>query len=120
MTQSYDFSASAKMKRFMRANKKNLIALGIVCFILLVLFSIIIISAATDSDDYLTYENYEKIENGMTYNEVVEVLENHKGTSNNSNRGRYITWQDDTGSRRISVSFDENGIVYNKSQDGLR
>ena len=122
MTQNYDFSTSAKMKRFMRANKKNLIALGIVCLILTILLSIIIISAATDSDDYLTYENYEEIQYGMTYNEVVEVLENHIGSSDkNSGRGDYwiCTWEDSSRTRKISVRFDKNGIAYYKSQKGL-
>lgn len=121
MTQNYDFSTSAKMKRFMRANKKNLIALGIVCLILTILLSIIIISAATDSDDYLTYENYEEIQYGMTYNEVVEVLENHIGSSDkNSGRGDWIcTWEDSSRTRKISVRFDKNGIAYYKSQKGL-
>ena len=108
-------------KRFLRANKKNIISLSI-CFIaLVILLSIIIISAATDSDDYLNYENYAQIQNGMTYHEVVEALDNHIGRSNKpSQRGSCVyTWEDSSGSRRISVSFDENGIVYNKSQYGL-
>ena len=119
--QNYDFSTSAKMKKFIRANKKNLISLAICLGILIILLAIIIISAATDSDDYLNLENFNKIQIGMTYNEVVEVLENHNGSSDkNSGRGDWIcTWEDSSGTRKISVRFDENGIVEKPSQKGL-
>ncbi len=117
---SHDIYANRR-RNFLRANKKNLISLAICLGILIILLSIIIISAATDSDDYLNYENYEKIEIGMTYQEVVETLDNHNGRSNKtSGSGSFIcTWKDRSGSRRISVSFDENGIAYKISQYGL-
>lgn len=118
MEDNYYYSKSAQMKRFIRANKKNLIALGISLLIVILFFAIIIISAAIDSDDYLTLENYNKIENGMTYNEVMEVLENHIGTASGKG-GRIYTWKDASGKRFITITVDENGFVYHKDQDGL-
>ena len=109
---------SEYMKRFIRANKKNFIALAICLGILITLFAIIIGSALLDSDDYLTYENYDKIEIGMTLEEVVEVLENHIGTVS-GNSGRIYVWKDDSGTRRITIAVDPNGFVYSKSQEGL-
>ena len=120
MIDNYDFSTSAKLKRFIRANKKNLIALGISCLILVVMLAIIIISAAIDSDDYLTLENYEKIttDKTMTYEDVIDVLENHIGTA--VGRGGLIyKWEDDSGKRWITVTVDESGFVHHKSQEGL-
>ncbi len=111
-------SKSEYMKRFIRANKKNLITLAICLGMLIILFAVIIGSALLDSDDYLTYENYEKIEIGMTLNEVVEVLENHVGTVSGTG-GRVYKWTDKSGTRCISIAVDPNGFVYNKSQKGL-
>lgn len=121
MIDNNDFSKSARMKKFLRANKKNFIGLGICLFIVLIFFAVIIISAAIDSDDYLNYENYEKIEIGMTYEEVVELLDNHIGKSiNSSGRGGSIyAWSNDSGSCKIVIAFDKKGLVANKSQSGL-
>lgn len=120
MISEYDFSTSARMKRFMRAHKKNFIALGISIFILVLLLAIIIISAATDSDDYLTLENYNKIttDKTMTLEDVVEALENHVATPVGTGRGIY-KWEDDSGKRWITITVDRNGFVYHKDQDGL-
>lgn len=119
--QNNDFSKSARMKRFLRANKKNFIGLGICFFIVLIFFAVIIISAATDSDDYLNYENYEKIEIGMNYAEVVKLLDNHKGRPQNSSShgGSIYFWSNDSGSCKIIIAFDKAGLVANKSQSGL-
>lgn len=114
-------SKSEYRKKFLRANKKNLIAITI-CFVaLVILFSIIIFSAATDSDDYLTYENYEKIEMGMTYNQVVELFDNHVGKSNrpSGNGTCTYTWTDNSGTRTVVIAFDAKGRVFNKSEYGL-
>lgn len=116
--QNYDFSTSAKMKRFIRANKKNFISLAICLGILIILLCFIIIPAVTDSDDYLTYENFEKIQNGMDYQQVVDVLK-HLEDSKSSGSGDCICiWEDRSGSRWISVRF-EDGIVCHKDQEGL-
>ncbi len=118
MNESNYPSKSEYMKRFIRANKKNFIALAICFGILILFFAIIISSALSDSDDYLTYENFEKIEMGMTLEEVVDVLENHVGTLT-GNGGRVYKWEDDSGERCIYIAFDKNGFVYSKSQEGL-
>ena len=120
MISEYDFSTKARMKRFMHAHKKNFIALGISLFILVLLFAIIIISAATDSDDYLTLENYNKIttDKTMTYEDVVEALENHIGTAVGTGRGIY-RWEDSSKKRWITITVDAKGFVYHKDQDGL-
>lgn len=118
--QNNDFSKSARMKRFLRANKKNFIGLGVCLFIVLIFFAVIIISSITDSDDYLNYENYEKIEIGMTYENVVALLDNHHGKSNATGRGGSVyTWSNDSGSCKIIIAFDKAGLVANKSQSGL-
>lgn len=111
-------SRSEYMKRFIRANKKNLIALAICLGLLIAFFAIIIGSALSDSDDYLTYENFEKIEIGMTLEEVVAALENHVGKAP-SGSNRVYKWEDDSGERCIYIAFDKNGFVYSKSQEGL-
>lgn len=120
MVSEYDFSTKARMKRFIQAHKGNLKALGISLFILVLLLAIIIISAATDSDDYLNLENYNKIttDKTMTYEDVVEALENHVGTAAGTGRGIY-RWQDSSGERWISITVDGNGFVYHKDQGGL-
>ena len=118
--QSNDFSKIARIKRFLRVNKKNFISLAI-CFSIVVFFlAVIVISAATDSDDYLNYENYEKIEIGMTYEDVVTLFNNHHGKSNAAGRGGSIyTWSNDSGSRKIVIAFDKKGLVVNIKQFGL-
>ena len=118
--QNNDFSKIARVKRFLRANKKNFIGLGICLFIVFIFFAVIIISAATDSDDYLNYENYEKIEIGMTYEEVVTLLDNHHGKSNTTGRGGSVyTWSNDSGSCKIVIAFDKDDRVADKRQSGL-
>lgn len=72
---------------------------------------------------WLTYENYLKIKTGMTYNQVVDVLDNHQGELYiNSNYEGYTmsvyTWQNSSGLKCIIVTFD-NGEVSAKSQYGL-
>ena len=118
--QTTDFSMRARTKRFLRANKKNIIVLSICGILLVILLAIVIISAAIDSDDYITLENYNKIELGMTYNEVVKLLENHVGESVGNGTGSSVyTWKDDEETRFIYVTFDRRGIAYNKKQRGL-
>ena len=118
--QTYDFSTSAKMKRFLRANKKNFIALAICCGFLILLLAVVIGFAASDSDDYLTLENYNKIttDKTMTYEDVVEALENHIGTAVGTGRGIY-RWEDSSKKRWITITVDAKGFVYHKDQDGL-
>lgn len=121
MIDKNDFSKSARIKKFIRANKKNFIGLAISFFIVSFLLTVIVVSATTDSDDYLSYENFEKIAIGMSYEEVVEVLDNHIGRSiSGSGRGGSVyTWINDSGTCKIIVSFDNKGLVSKKSQSGL-
>lgn len=73
--------------------------------------------------NYLTYDNYMKIQTGMTYTEVVEILDGHQGQlDTESGYGgytlKYYTWTNSSGTRCIVVGF-ENGRVCAKSQYGL-
>ena len=75
------------------------------------------------SGGYLTYENYMDINNGMTYSEVVKVLDGHEGELNTSAGSggysiKYYSWKNSSGSRIIVVGF-MNGVVCAKSQVGL-
>ena len=120
MVSEYDFSTKARMKRFIKAHKGNFKALGISIVILVIFLAIIIISAATDSDNYLTLENYNKIttDKTMTLEDVVVVLKNHVGTAVGTGRGVY-KWEDASGKRWITVTVDVKGFVYHKDQEGL-
>lgn len=73
--------------------------------------------------DYLTYENYSKIRNGMSYGEVVEIFEGHHGTLQTSGgygdyRLEYYAWTNSFGTKVVVVGF-ENNKVMTKSQTGL-
>lgn len=74
-------------------------------------------------DDYLTYDNYIQIQNGMTYQEVVDILGGYDGTLDTSagSGGYYLEyyyWSSEYGFEIITVGF-ENGRVCAKSQIGL-
>lgn len=103
------------------SNNKTAIGVVVVIIIGVILFAVIISSAGGYS--YLTYENYMKIHNGMTYNEVLDVLDGHQGKLDTSaGYGdytlSYYTWTNSSGSRCIVIGF-ENGRVCAKSQYGL-
>ena len=105
------------------SNKNVTFAKAFSILVILILI-IVIISSIGDSSAYLTYDNYLKIRNGMTYNEVVTVLDNHQGElSSSTGYGNYTlsyyTWSNDSGSRCIVVGF-ENGEVCTKTQYGLK
>lgn len=103
------------------SNKK---IIGIViCIAVFVVIFAIIISSTGGTKTYLTYENYMKIQTGMTYSEVVKVLDNHQGDLDTSSSYggytlAYYTWTNNSGTRCIVVGF-ENGKVCTKSQYGL-
>ena len=104
------------------SNSKTVISVIVTIAVFVILFAVII-SSVGGSNTYLTYENYMKIHNGMTYNEVVEVLDNHQGELDTSaGYGgytlAYYTWSNSSGSRCIVIGF-ENGKVCAKSQYGL-
>ncbi len=96
---------------------------AIVTIIISAIFLIIITSSTSCSSSYLTYENYMKIHDGMTYSEVVEVLDGHQGTASTSSGFggytiSYYIWSNSSETRCISVGF-LNGKVVAKSQVGL-
>jgi hypothetical protein len=103
------------------SNKK---VIGIViCAITLIMVFVIILASTPTTKTYLTYNNYKKIQTGMTYNEVVEILENHPGSLDTSSSYggytlAYYTWANNDRTRCIIVGF-ENGKVCSKSQYGL-
>ena len=104
------------------SNNKTAIGVVVAIIIGVILFAVII-SSVGGSNSYLTYENYMKIHNGMTYNEVVDVLDGHQGELDTSaGYGgytlSYYTWSNSSGTRCIVIGF-ENGRVCVKSQYGL-
>lgn len=101
-------------------NKSGLVFL--IAIIAIIIFVVVIIFALSGGT-YLTYDNYMKIKNGMSYNEVVEILDGHKGELDTSGGGygyylSYYSWTNASGSACIVVCF-ENGRVCAKSQYGL-
>ena len=91
--------------------------------IFLMIIIITLICVIPRGSNWLTYENYLKIRTGMTYNQVVDVLDDHQGELNTSTSYEGYTmsiyvWQNSSGSKCIVVSFN-NGEVSGKSQYGL-
>ena len=107
-----------------KTKNKSLIQIALVLVVLVL--GTILVGCAVDSnsiDDYLTYENYLKIENGMTYSEVVDILGGYEGTLDTSagSEGYYLeyySWTSEYGLEIITIGF-ENGKVMAKSQIGL-
>lgn len=105
---------------------KNKWVWGVVAFVavFVIVLSIILGSRGCSSSvNYLTYDNYMKIQNGMSYSEVVEILGGHEGQlDTESGYGgytlKYYTWTNSSGTRCIVVGF-ENNRVCAKSQYGL-
>lgn len=98
---------------------------GVLIIALIVCLAMIINSPATESAvSHITYENYMKIENDMSYGEVVAILGNNRGElSTSSSYGgytlSYYSWTSNYPMRVITVGF-QNGKVIAKSQIGLR
>ena len=104
-------------------NKKVIAVVVAVVIFALVVAVIVIVASSGGTKTHLTYDNYTAIETGMTYNQVVRVLENHEGElSSSSAYGdyslAYYTWSNDSGTRCIVVGF-QNGEVCVKTQYGL-
>lgn len=105
---------------------KNKCVVAIIAFVVtfIIVLSIILGSRSCSSSiTYLTYENYIEIQNGMSYSEVVEILDGHQGKlDTESGYGgytlRYYTWTNSSATRCIVVGF-ENNRVCAKSQFGL-
>lgn len=105
--------------------KNALIAIVVVCSLMIVIGLVIGFCApgGATSSNYLTYQNYSRIQNGMSYSQVVDVLGGHQGVLDvSSSYGgytlSYYTWSNQSGTRCIVVGF-ENNKVCAKSQYGL-
>ena len=102
----------------------TLIAAAVIIFVLgLILYLVFVVGDVGVTTNYITYENYTKIHNGMSYSEVVSILGNHEGTldttaSSSGYTLSYYSWTNPSGSRCIVIGF-ENGKVCAKSQYGL-
>ncbi|MBE7082180.1 MAG: DUF3862 domain-containing protein [Clostridiales bacterium] len=95
----------------------------LIAFIFVIGCIIAVSSVGFESNSYLNRENYSKIRTGMSYTQVVEVLEGHEGEMDTSSSFggytlAYYTWSNSSGSKCIVVGF-ENGKVCAKSQYGL-
>jgi len=101
-------------------NKKTVVGTAVTIVALVIL----IVTILNSTRSYLTYKNYEKIQTGMTYNEVVQILDNHRGKLDTEaqyedHKIAYYSWSNKSDSRGIVVGF-YNGKVVAKSQYGLR
>lgn len=109
-------------------NKRNII-IGVITFIIscVIIFSVFLLiskGSGSSTNDYLTYNNYVSIRDGMTYSQVVNVLGGNSGVLDTSSSYdgytlSYYTWSNRSGTKCIVVGF-ENGKVCAKSQYGLR
>lgn len=93
-----------------------------VIFIAIIAITVGLLNGSTSSN-YLTYSNYSQIRNGMSYSQVVDILDGHQGVLDTSSsyegyKLSYYTWSNSSGTKCIVVGF-ENGIVCAKSQYGL-
>ena len=107
-------------------NKIEMIIIGGVFILLAIIVGAVFLFSDNDNTlslSYLNYKNYSKIQDGMTYSEVVEILEGHQGVLDTSSSYggynlSYYTWSDSLTTKCIVVGF-ENGKVCAKSQIGL-
>lgn len=82
-------------------------------------------SSTESNKNLVTYENFEKIENGMTYEQVVEIFGVDGKVLSEVDIGdeEYKTtmyyWYDDTGIANCNVTF-QGGVVVAKAQVGLQ
>ena len=74
-------------------------------------------NAATENLDGVTLEQYNQLEKGMTYDEVVAIL----GTEDEKISDEYSSWKGrGTKGANIMISFDENHCVVTFAQVGLQ
>ena len=110
-----------------KSNNKS-IWIGIAGFFVLFIIVVAVVVGVSGGDsstnsNYLTYSNYTQIQNGMSYSQVVDILDGHQGVLDTSSSYggytlSYYTWSNSSGTKCIVVGF-ENGSVCAKSQYGL-
>ncbi len=105
-------------------NNKKIVIIVIASVLILGLLFAIIFSSGGGRKDYLTYESYSQIRNGMTYSEVVEIFDGHHGEETVSSGFEnyhlaYYTWTSSSYSYKVITVGFENGRVCAKSQVGL-
>lgn len=82
-------------------------------------------SSTESNKNLVTYANFEKIENGMTYEQVVEIFGVDGKVLSEVDMGdeEYKTtmyyWYDDTGIANCNITF-QGGVVIAKAQVGLQ
>lgn len=108
-------------------SRKNIwICITVFLFLIIIAIAVVVgVSAGIDSTDsnYLTYDKYTQIQNGMSYIQVVELFDGNQGVLDTSSSVggytlSYYTWSNDSGTKFIVVGF-ENDRVCAKSQFGL-
>lgn len=81
------------------------------------------VSGVSDNSEYITYEEYMAIENGMTYDEVKEIIGSAGTETARSGSGNYeaviITWYGERLGSNANVTF-MGGKVSGKAQIGLQ
>ncbi|MBQ2701671.1 MAG: DUF3862 domain-containing protein [Clostridia bacterium] len=101
-------------------NKSNVgKIIGIIIAIIAAIFIFIAIK-----DSHMSLRNYEKIKEGMTYEQVVDILGGKEGEiSADSSYGGYSSsayiWTDTFENRVITVIFFQNKVL-SKAQSGLK
>ncbi len=83
------------------------------------------VACSTEGSDWLTYENFAKIQNDMTYSQVVAIFDGNPGTLQTSaGSGEYLIedylWQKSQYSTRFVIVAFMNKKVTAKTQSGLR
>lgn len=103
-------------------NNNSKIIATLVIIVLVAFIAIIVVTSEVEGKAKLTYENYCKISNGMSYSAVVKLLgsEGELSTSAGSDGYtlEYYIWSNSSSTKIISIGF-ENGRVIAKSQVGL-
>lgn len=101
-------------------NKSNVgVIIGIIIAIIPIIFIVI-----TIKDSPMSLSNYNKIKEGMTYEQVVDILGGKEGeVSADSSYGGYSSsayiWTDTFENRVITVIFFQNKVL-SKAQSGLK
>lgn len=104
-------------------NKQKTIIVTITVISLIVVFFVILFSALSCDPSPINYENYLKVQNGMTYREVKAIFERDGELTLSGGFDdyslSYYTWENAAGNKIIVVGFANNRVC-TKSQVGLR